>query len=127
VFLLFLLGIGISSLILVVILALMLGDFAAISLLSGLSAAPPHLSLTAPFRLMGLARPIEVFLLQVLARTLFTDLLIIFDPKPLVFDPLDTLSQFQIFVNEKLRAPDHFLIIASKFSDFNNFFLDCCF
>lgn len=123
-FLLFLLSIRISGLILIVILALVLADFAAISLLGSLSAAPPHLGLTAPLGLMSLARPVKVLFFKVLPRALLADLLVIFDPEPLILDSLDTLSELKVFIHKKFGALEILFEVPLQLGDLNDLLLE---
>jgi hypothetical protein len=113
--LLLLLAIRISSLVLIVVLTFVLANFAAIILLLGLAAAPPHLSVVAPLRLMGFAGPVEVLLLKVFSCALLANLLVILDSETLILDPLNPLPQFKVLILQLFYVPDCLIKILSKF------------
>jgi hypothetical protein len=79
----FLVSIGISALIFIILFAFVLAELATRSFLSVFAAAPPHL--TAPFRLMRTARPIIILLFEVLFTALFANLLVVFDAETPIF------------------------------------------
>jgi hypothetical protein len=77
-----------SGIIFVVLLALVLADLAAISILRGLPATPPHFSRV--LTRVRPARPVVVLLLQVFFATFFANLLVVFYPEPLILEFLDS-------------------------------------
>ena len=70
------------SIVLIVLFRLMFAELATKRLLALLAATPPHFS--SPLRLVSPATPVVVFLIQVLFRALFANLLILVNPESLV-------------------------------------------
>jgi len=68
-------SLGVSTLILIVFLALVLAELTPGCLFSVFAATPPHL--TAPFTLMSAAGPVVVLFLKVFFAALLTDLLVV--------------------------------------------------
>lgn len=97
-------SLGVCSLVLIILFALMLAEFTPRGLLGVLSAAPPHLA--TPLTLMSPARPVVVLLLKVLFSALLTNFLIVFYSEASVLELGDALLHLVSLHLKLLRLLD---------------------
>ena len=125
--LLLVLALGVPSIIIFVVLALVLAKLTARSVFGTLAAAPPHLA--APVTLMRPTRPVVVLLLEVLLAALFADLLVVLSSESSILQLRNALLHLVALHLELLALLSHLLKLSNELLDALLLFLDvgfCC-